>query len=235
MLAWMHQTLASEYEFLQVVFGSDTSNVNEENDTESGGDERLQGLSLNELIARCVQGLGRPLRVRISQTLEAYQPIETLYSILDVLAFYEAIFQRLVPIENAVHSATKGSFLECKRLFTSALNRQADALIQSPSSYPLDLTASHSTKDCAKQMHLIVKAYSSALSDFVIGSNVADSVKLQGSNENIAADEGCSLPDILRSIIQPVLQSCKLSGQALSPCDMAIFMLNNISTIQVSR
>ena len=126
MLAWMHQAVASEEEFLESVFGdtmkdklgsdndlssskgvmtttSTTSSsstevignetignddqVNESDDitnpTEhddntqsssaqsSSSKQGLVGLTLPELLARCLQGLGRPLRVRIMQTLES--------------------------------------------------------------------------------------------------------------------------------------------------------------------
>ena len=97
MLAWMHQAVASEEEFLQAVFGN-SSESREQNSNEPGvgsseqvigGDissssgsgsahvyseeneksssSELAGLGIEELLARCLQGLGRPLRVRIMQ------------------------------------------------------------------------------------------------------------------------------------------------------------------------
>ena len=80
MLAWMHQTVASEEEFLEAVFGeihsSDKSGRKDENNTNGVAmttssatkvDQELVGLSIQELLARSLQGLGRPLRVRIMQ------------------------------------------------------------------------------------------------------------------------------------------------------------------------
>lgn len=250
MLAWMHQALASEEEFLQVIFGP--VNVNHRNDentinqkpkvkpddeatnssnklkakSEDEGyddDSSLQGLSLYEILARCVQGLGRPLRIRITQTLESRPPLEIVYSILDLLAFYEATFHKLVPLENAVHSTTKGCYLECKRLFQSMLSKQAEALIASPASCPLDLTASISTKECAKQIRDMLKISSTALSTSLIQRK---------SNDGSSSDD-YKISDVLESIIQPLLQSCRLSGQSLSQADMAIFMLNNITLLKV--
>jgi hypothetical protein len=34
-------------------------------------------------------------------------------------------------------------------------------------------------------------------------------------------------------VIQPLLQACRMGGQALSKGDMALFMLNNVSAIRV--
>ena len=80
MLAWMHQTVASEEEFLEAVFGEthsndrssrkvedETSNTALTTSSSTKVDQELVGLSIQELLARSLQGLGRPLRVRIMQ------------------------------------------------------------------------------------------------------------------------------------------------------------------------
>ena len=131
MLAWMHQAVASEEEFLESVFGDTTkdkdlptskgltSTATSSSSTEAVGSETignddtvndsedatnptehdtidnaqsssahtqssssnsgLVGLTLPELLARCLQGLGRPLRVRIMQTLESRTGLKTNY------------------------------------------------------------------------------------------------------------------------------------------------------------
>jgi conserved oligomeric Golgi complex subunit 6 len=243
MLAWMHQAVASEEEFLEAVFGeardgsksSDkagsrgkeavSAGTAEGADKEGEGDgevdgegsakqQALVGLSVTELLARCLQGLGRPLRVRITQTLESRAGLEVLYTLTDLLCFYEQTFGRLVPIENAVHSTVKGCLNECKRLFISGLNKQADVLVQSPAAYPLDLTAAHATKECCRQIHEILRVQSGAMSAMPMDPN-----------------DPCYVDTVLGSIIQPLLQSCRMGAQSLSQGDMAIFMLNNVSSI----
>ena len=87
------------------------------------------------------------------QTLESRTGVEVLYALTDLLSFYEQTFTRIIPIENAVHSAVKGCHLECRRLFISGLNKQSDALQHTPLTYPLDLTAAHSTKECCRCVH----------------------------------------------------------------------------------
>jgi conserved oligomeric Golgi complex subunit 6 len=84
MLAWMHQAVASEEEFLEAVFGEPSSKRSSKSDdmdgsgsavaavdslssSSKGTEKELVGLSVQELLARCLQGLGRPLRVRIIQ------------------------------------------------------------------------------------------------------------------------------------------------------------------------
>jgi hypothetical protein len=44
----------------------------------------------------------------------------------------------------------------------------------------------------------------------------------------------CHVDTVLGSVIQPLLQACRMGGQTLSKGDMALFMLNNVSVIRVS-
>jgi hypothetical protein len=211
MLAWMHQAVASEQEFLEAIFGDseaaertpyprsnaaalsgankavvnaggggsgDGSNgaggevgspaegvTNGADGTAEGeafdnsasaGSGGKAGLTVPQLLARCLQGLGRPLRVRIVQTLETKSSLDVLYSLTDLLSFYEATFARITPVENAVHSAVKGCLNECKRMFLAALNKQGQSLLASPVTYPLDLKASVVTRECAVQVKHVV-------------------------------------------------------------------------------
>lgn len=45
--------------------------------------------------------------------------------------------------------------------------------------------------------------------------------------------DSCHVDTVLGSVIQPLLQACRMGGQALSKGDMALFMLNNVSAIRV--
>eukprot|EP01036_Dinobryon_divergens_P028074 gene28075-36963_t len=128
---------------------------------------------------------------------------------------YVGTFQRIIPLENAVHSTVRGCLLECKRLFTAALNKQAELLTQSPVSYPIDLKASHVTKECAGQIQEILRVFNSTLA--VSQPDPTDP---------------CNIDTVLGNIIQPLLQSCRLGCQTLNSAEMAIFMLNNVAMIQ---
>lgn len=211
MLAWMHQAVVSEEEFLLAVFGK-TSEF--EAPTEQS-EELPMGLDTHELLSRCLQGLGRPLRMRVLQALEGRVSLSGLFSLHDLLSFYEATFARVVKSENAVHSAVKGSLLECKRCLTTAINRQTEAMISSPAAYPIDLSASDLTLQCTRQIQEILKVHATALSP--------------------CEDEmdACSVISVLGNIVQPLLQASRASGQPLEASDLAIFMLNNVALLQV--
>ena len=53
------------------------------------------------------------------------------------------------------------------------------------------------------------------------------------SSQPVDPSDPCHVDMVLGSIIQPLLQACRMGGQSLSKGDMALFMLNNVSAIQV--
>lgn len=162
MLAWMHQAIVSEEEFLNAVFLEGASRAAQE---EEEGHSSCPGLTIPELLGRSLQGLGRPLRMRIIQALEGRGAISALYSLHDLLTFYESTFLRLSKgVENSVHSAVKGCLHEAKRVLTLALNRQAEALLASSPSYPIDLSPTEVTLQCVRQMADVLKVHATALS-----------------------------------------------------------------------
>jgi len=108
--------------------------------------------------------------VRIIQTLETKTALDILYSLTDLLAFYQETFYKILPIENAVHSAVKGCLIESKRLFLTTLNKQGDYLTQSPVVYPIDLKASHITRECAIQIKEMLRVVSNSLSSITLES-----------------------------------------------------------------
>lgn len=241
MLAWTHQTVASEEEFLRAFFSSHDSNktrgkvvdkatAGEVTCTGTTGGESPVGAdakiyTVGELLIRCLQGLGRPLKVRIQQTLEARsQSVEILFTLVDLLVFYEETFSRLLGgTENAVHSTVCECLDECKQHFLAALAKQSETMVQSASSmHPTDLGASYNSKECARQIREILKSHRNALSSHAAGPGADDSEQTS-----------FLLPNVLGAIISPLLQACRVGSQALSSTDMAIYMLNNVSVIQV--
>jgi hypothetical protein len=127
-LAWIHQTIAAEKEYIEAIF-YDHSSSSTSSSVTSSGSNKLNEYNPNDFLSRIISSLGKPLRVRILQTLENNTSIDILYGLADLLVFYERIIFKLVPIEgNAIHSCLKGCFQECKRIFLFSLKRQIDYL-----------------------------------------------------------------------------------------------------------
>ena len=224
MLSWMHQTIVSEKEFLIAVFQNEINGLSiDDVDLQTS----ISKLAIYEMLIRCIQGLGRPLRSRIMQTIEnRSNSIDILYSIADLLCFYESTLSRLLPLENVVHSAVKGCFSECKRIFTASLNKQGGSISSSVLSHSLDLTPVYMTKECAKQLREILRVYSSMMSTLSQSKYLGNSEQ----DENVVND--LHIDNVLGGIIQPILQACRLcSSNTLQGVDAALFMLNNVSQL----
>ena len=248
-LSWMYQTMASEKEFLFSIFGrseindSDPSSPSFERNNEdgavnglydrNGGDDyneyndeekkKCKILSISEILSQCLEGLGRPLRVRIMQALEnCGKDIEKLYVIADLLHFYMDTISETLDVENSVLNCVSSSLLECKSLFQNALKNYSESLVQSTlSSVTIDLMSSNATKESARLIQNLLRVHQNALSE------------LSMSPED--DDNDCSIYNVLGSCIHPILQACRSCGNNVlqQGSDMAIFMLNNVSTIKV--
>lgn len=104
MLAWVHQAIAAEREFLESLFGV------------RGAQRRMVGAvrefgasaeeaSMGELTDGAVRGLCGPLRVRVQQTVRSQESSITLYKIANLLGFYMLTMQRTIG-EEALLSKT---------------------------------------------------------------------------------------------------------------------------------
>ena len=73
-------------------------------------------------------------------------------------------------------------------------------------------------------------------SSSILHRQVAEILKVQYSamsSQPVDPSDPCHVDMVLGSIIQPLLQACRMGGQSLSKGDMALFMLNNVSALQV--
>ena len=245
MLSWMHQTLASEKEFLKSIFGNvmqvegnantqpnhkdieesvtgeGTTDQEEYNDDQPPS-QKYHILSIHEILSSCAEGLGRPLRVRVMQAMEnCNREVETLYTVADLLCFYKNTIADTLPKENAVYTSVTECLDECKALFSAALDKQSDMLVQTTlSSLTMDLMSSNATKESSRQIQDLLKVHQAAMSDL-------------SSNETEGTS--CYIYNVLGCCIHPILQACRTCGNNVlqQGSDMAIFMLNNVSTIKV--
>ena len=234
MLAWMHQALASESELLRAVFTSSTADElsstelaegeeeqeQKDKDTDAALDARegsageMQPFTIEQMLARCLHGLGRPLRARIIQSLEQRGTIETLYAIADLLTFYEQTFSQLIQTENSVLATLQSSLTECKKLFDAAIERQAELYVQSPPPYSLDLSATLCVREVARQLHCVIRVHNQSLSGITAKEQ-----------------ERFYIGAIMGALLGPVLQSVRASGKGLAEEDVAVFTVNNISVL----
>lgn len=229
MLAWVHQAMAMEQEFLYAILHHDRERTESitsvpstpsTRNTTTPSTTNTNTTNIQEILVKVIHGLGRPLKMRLSQTLENNNTLETLYAIADLLTFYQSMFYKILPqTENIIYQTVTNCLADCRKFFANVLHKQADSLQKVTSSSCQDLKVSIVTRECARQIVGILIAHDHSLS--TISTNEAD---------NLYVDV------VLGDIIQPLLQACRLAAlQSLSNIEMAVYMLNNVMFLQVGK
>ena len=221
MLSWVHQAIASEEEFLSVLFFEATSSVRGARESDDGG--KHDAVFVQDLLVRCLHGLGRPLKARITQVLSNLcDDSEVLYSIGDLLMLYDDIFMRLVPLSNSVQSAMQECIACCRKTFESALEKRAEWLRSSGNStFAIDTAATPFFIECTQMLENILNVQRTSMS-----------IQYKSDDEC-----GCfAINHVISAIVHPLLQACRTCGNNTFPekTDMAIFMVNNVCVLKVS-
>lgn len=117
MLAWIHQTLAGEREFLESLF-----NIKEHarwigqvrhhrRMVSMVNDPRDLGLSdeamLRKLLDKDLEGCGRPLKVRVMQTVRSQEGAIMAYRIASLIHFYRVTMERTIGAEALMSTVLK--------------------------------------------------------------------------------------------------------------------------------
>ncbi|WEW60610.1 Golgi transport complex subunit 6 [Emydomyces testavorans] len=213
MLAWVHSATVSEREALEALFVSDGDElvkgmeagihsepwflINEEQ-TVFDGQKALQ-----ELVTRDMSGVIRSLKQRVELAVQGHSELVTLYKIMNLLAFYESTFSKLVGDESSL-VATISSLqdLAFQRL-EALVHDHIATIIGDPSSLipPDDLSAPEFLTDALDNLIPLMKAYDSSFRHEPMDDT--------SQNEN-------KFTPIIRTALDPFLDLAKKSSNALS-------------------
>ncbi|KAH0826947.1 oligomeric complex COG6 [Lanmaoa asiatica] len=220
MLAWVHQALAVECEFLESLFGLNgqvrmvgavrTFNGSEEEEW------------MMELLNSSVGKLCVPLKVRVLQTVRAQESSILSYKVSNLLQYYMLTMQRTIG-DQSVLSQTLQEITEVSyRIFFDSIEAQGRALHR----MPLDLDDSslsppHSIIDHAQLLREIMQVYDSSLLS-------------EGSSDPSEASTG--FRRILDVMVDPAITMCAAAAEEktrLRPeWDRAVFVLNNLCYLE---
>lgn len=130
MLAWVHQAIAAEREFLESLFGASSARrmVGAPREFAQSEEEAWMG----EMMNGAVKGLCGPLRVRVQQTVRSQESSITSYKIANLLGFYLTTMQRTIGKE-ALLSRTLEELTELAYgIFYGAVETQGRGLLRVP-------------------------------------------------------------------------------------------------------
>ncbi|KAL1944792.1 hypothetical protein VTO73DRAFT_3222 [Trametes versicolor] len=218
MLAWVHQAIAAEREFLEGLFGVRDAR-------RMVGAVRAFGASeeegwIAEMMDGAVRGLCGPLRVRVQQTVRSQESSITSYKIANLVQFYMVTMHRTIGKE-ALLSKTLEELTELAySVFSGAIETQGRSLLR----VSLDLD------DTGVSPPLAILDHAQVLREMMI---VYESSLLGNEDEE---ELQAGFRDILDKMVDPALELTLTQADEKKrqrpAWDKAVFVLNTLAYLQ---
>ncbi|KAJ7456593.1 oligomeric Golgi complex subunit 6 [Mycena latifolia] len=219
MLAWVHQAIAAEREFLESLFGlqGDGRMVGSVRVFQSESEEEDW---IRELMDLAVGKLCVPLKVRVQQTIRSQESSIISYKIANLLQFYMVTMRRTIG-DTAVLSTTLNEITEVAyKVFYDAIETQGRALLRAT----LDLD------DPSLAPPLVLLDHAQILREVM---NVYESSLLGDEGE---AEQTAGFQRILDVTVDPAIEMCIANSEEkkrLRPrWDQEVYVLNCLSYFQ---
>lgn len=215
MAAWLHQCAATERENL--------------NQLVKKCSEHLVAPHKREMMQKILEGVCRPLKLRIEQILVAEPGPVVLYKLANLLQFYHQTIQQIV-LSNATElpkntdsvsqeKYTENDLLEtleelqslCKKMFFNSLSFMSQKFTSNVVQPPSDLSANVTLSSALKLLREILS--------------------IQDGNVAPMETRKKDFQTVLATILDPLLQNCSLSASHLSMADMSVYMINSLQGI----
>ncbi|THH31107.1 hypothetical protein EUX98_g3063 [Antrodiella citrinella] len=218
MLAWVHQSIAAEREFLEGLFGvrSDGRMVGSVRSFKQSVEEEW----MTELMDAAVGKLCTPLKVRVQQTVRSQESSITLYKIANLLQFYFLTMQRTIGSDAALSVTLKEMTEMSYQVFFDTIGAHGRSLLRTP----LDLE----DRDLSPPFSILDHVQILREITFVYESSVAEGEPLEA--------QASGFRDILDQLVDPAIEMTLVASeqkQRQRPAwDRAVFVLNTFTYLQ---
>jgi hypothetical protein len=249
MMAWAHQALAGEREFVAALFGEGGGDGDggapQQQQPQAQGQQQGQQpeggaaapppggdvLSSVALLDRIFEGVCRPLRVRVEQVLMMSPPLLLCFQLAQLGGFYHDLVVRILGPGAALSTTIAGCRDAARRAFFEQLRAGGDRLLRAPAPPGADLAPPPAVSAALGVLAEIVAAHEGAL----------------GRADAGGGDDGFG--PVLDAVLDPLLEACRRSSDALRPDSGArlddapahsdpaaqpTFMLNCVAAVQAA-
>ncbi|GAX74715.1 hypothetical protein CEUSTIGMA_g2163.t1 [Chlamydomonas eustigma] len=217
MLAWVHQALAGEREFIVTLFGEDKGSTTTESyniehlSMRSAADNSQQvhedGIGSYVLLDRIFESICRPLKVRIEQVLMTSPPLLLCFQLAQLHSFYLGLVSRAVGPGAQLAAVLRSCRDMASRVFFEQLRSRGDKLIRSPPIPPVDLSPPPQVAETMHQLLEIISAYESAM----------ESNPLPPGHPAQDAAAESEISPVLAAVLDPLMDACERGAEALKP------------------
>jgi len=181
-LAWVHQAMAGEREFLESLFGLKETGRRvgaarpslPENDLLPLPTPSLNNASttsdearIRTLLDKNLEGCGRPMRIRIQQTIKSHSLISsiTTYQIFQLLQFYRVLMKKTMGSSALLVKTLSELSKFAYDTFFETLNDQGESLLRSVTAPGMDLKPSLPIRDSLSTLKEIMQVHKQSLLD----------------------------------------------------------------------
>ncbi|KAH9945786.1 oligomeric complex COG6 [Epithele typhae] len=219
MLAWVHQAIAAEREFLEALFGVRATQrmVGAVRERDEGSADEA---AMSALLDGAVAGLCGPLRARVRQTASVQESSITEYKIANLLGFYLLTMQRTIGKEALVSKTLEELTDLAYSVFYGAVETQGRSLLR----VPLDLD------DAGVAPPLAIMDHTQVLREMMV---VYESSLLGDEKEE---ELQAGFRDILDKMVDPAMEMCLTGAEDKKKqrpnWDKAVFVLNTLGYLQ---
>ncbi|KAF9429135.1 Golgi transport complex subunit 6 [Entomortierella beljakovae] len=221
MLAWIHQTVASEREFLESLLSSERR-IRDRGKTEiklpKASPLRLvendasDAEIVDSLLDKNLEGTARPLKSRVDQVLISQANAITAFKISNLIKFYSSTIEKAIGADAALSKTLHEISESSMQVFYEAIGKHSVELLRRPNVPGHDLGPTTSVKETVSQLKEITKSFDTSF------------VQDDEANKDFAP--------ILGAIIDPLFQMCEISVSNQNAFNRAIFMMNCLHYVQ---
>ncbi|WVW82047.1 hypothetical protein I302_104052 [Kwoniella bestiolae CBS 10118] len=224
MLAWVHQATASEHEFLDGLFGVREKRrmVGAERDMINPGEE--EEMMVAQAMDKHLEGLGRPLKLRIQQTIKSQEGIIMAYKIANLLQFYLITMKKTIGEEALLCKTLQEIHDQAYIAFFENLDAQGRSLLRFL--HPPDATLSPplALRDFCLILRELLAVYSTSLVDPSERESDSDLAKLLDKSIDPCVEMCERMAEMRRSTVG--------GGSAGGDWEKDLFMVNCLGYLQ---
>ncbi|KAG9015159.1 Golgi transport complex subunit 6 [Tulasnella sp. JGI-2019a] len=216
MLAWVHQVMAGEHEFLDGLFDvkGDNRIIGSVRKPRSGESEEY----VRQLLDTDLEKLCMPLKVRVLQTVKSQEGSITSYKIANLLQFYLLTVARTIG-DDAILSQTLKQITDAAyRVFFDTIDAQGRSLLRFLHPPDADLLPPLTLRDASQVLREIMAVYESSL---------------LGDEDPVERESAFS--QILEASVDPAMEMCQRMSEMrreMSSWDRAVFLINCTTYMQ---
>ncbi|KYR02365.1 oligomeric Golgi complex component [Tieghemostelium lacteum] len=215
MLAWIHQSLASEYELLSLLLKDITTKVPLSDDIKEDEPDTEKIEPIFKVLNSTFESVNRPLSIRLDHILQSKPSIVVIYKIISVLDFYSRITKQITKNnESKVTAIIQSLKSKCLSLFFQMIKDQFDRLERQPTLPTSDLTPTFEIKDSVVKLNELIQTFNSSL------------IPVEEREREYTP--------VFTSIVQKLINLSTLSASAskLPLISISVFMINCLHSIE---